>query len=47
VPVKLATTLDAEKIKMIAENILEEGQTTPIMVRADKDRMRVFTVWRH
>jgi sulfiredoxin len=38
VPVKRARTLDAGKVGQIAESILEEGQTTPIQVRADGDR---------
>jgi sulfiredoxin len=38
VPVKRAKTLDAEKIRTIAEGILEEGQVTPLMVRADGNR---------
>ena len=35
VPVKRAKTLDREKVDRIADSILEEGQTTPIQVRAD------------
>jgi sulfiredoxin len=38
VPVKRAKTLDADKIGQIAESILQNGQTTPIQVRADGDR---------
>ncbi len=38
VPVKRAKTLDAGKVGQIAESILENGQTTPIQVRADGDR---------
>lgn len=38
VPVKRAKTLDAEKARMIAESILSEGQTTPVMVREDGGR---------
>lgn len=38
VPVKRAKTLDADKLAQIAESILEEGQTTPIQVRADGER---------
>ena len=38
VPVKRAKSLDVEKVRMIAESILEEGQNTPVMVRADGDR---------
>ena len=39
VPVRRAKTLDAEKARTIAESILEEGQNTPVMVRADGDRL--------
>jgi ParB-like chromosome segregation protein Spo0J len=35
VPVKRAKTLDAAKMTALAESILEQGQLTPIMVRAD------------
>ena len=35
VPVKRAKTLDPEKVTALAESILEEGQKTPIRVRAD------------
>ncbi len=38
VPVKRMKTLDAAKVEQIAESILEEGQTTPIRLRAGKDR---------
>ena len=38
VPVKRAKTLDPEEVSQIAESILEEGQTTPVLVRADGDR---------
>jgi sulfiredoxin len=38
VPVKRAKTLDADKVGQIAESILQNGQTTPIQVRADGDR---------
>jgi sulfiredoxin len=38
VPVKRTRTLDAGRVRQIAESILEEGQTTPILVRADGDR---------
>ncbi|MEP4198562.1 MAG: ParB N-terminal domain-containing protein [Aliishimia sp.] len=37
VPVKRAKTLDAEKVKTLAEDIIENGQTTPIQVRKDGD----------
>ncbi|SPH17161.1 hypothetical protein DEA8626_00677 [Defluviimonas aquaemixtae] len=35
VPVKRAKTLDPVKVTALAERILEEGQLTPISVRAD------------
>ncbi|MDI3335317.1 ParB N-terminal domain-containing protein [Defluviimonas aestuarii] len=35
VPVKRAKTLDPAKVAQLAESILEEGQLTPIRVRAD------------
>ncbi|MBV1867489.1 MAG: ParB N-terminal domain-containing protein [Marinosulfonomonas sp.] len=38
VPVKKMKTLDPAKVQEIAESMLEEGQTTPIRVRAGKDR---------
>ncbi|MBV1903048.1 MAG: ParB N-terminal domain-containing protein, partial [Marinosulfonomonas sp.] len=38
VPVKRMKTLDAAKVQEIAESMLEDGQTTPIRVRAGKDR---------
>lgn len=38
VPVKRAKTLDMNKVGQIAESILEEGQTTPILLRADGNR---------
>ena len=38
VPAKRARTLDAGKVEAIAESILEEGQRTPIQVRADGER---------
>ncbi|MCK4713792.1 MAG: ParB N-terminal domain-containing protein, partial [Marinosulfonomonas sp.] len=37
VPVKRMKTLDAAKVQEIAENMLEQGQTTPIRVRKSKD----------
>jgi ParB-like chromosome segregation protein Spo0J len=36
VPLKRKKTLDEGKVQMIAESIIENGQTTPIQVRADK-----------
>jgi sulfiredoxin len=38
VPAKRARTLDPAKVEDIAESILEEGQRTPIQVRADGER---------
>ena len=38
VPAKRRTTLDAAKVEKIAESILENGQTTPILVREDGER---------
>ncbi len=38
VPVKRMKTLDPAKVEQIAESMLEEGQTTPIRLRAGKDR---------
>ncbi len=35
VPVKRVKTLEAEKVQAIAEDMLENGQTTPIRVRED------------
>ena len=37
VPVKRAKTLDPAKVEALAEDMLENGQTTPISVRADGD----------
>ncbi len=39
VPAKRMKTLDAAKVEEIAESILEEGQKTPIRLRAGKDRL--------
>jgi sulfiredoxin len=38
VPVKRRATLDQARVDAIAESMLESGQTTPIMVRADGAR---------
>lgn len=38
VPVKRAKTLEPAKVAALAEDMLENGQKTPIMVRADGDR---------
>ena len=39
VPTKRRQTLDAEKVRRIAESILQKGQETPIMVREDGERL--------
>lgn len=36
VPSKRLRTLEPAKVEIIAEDMLENGQTTPIQVRADK-----------
>ena len=33
VPVKRSKTLDADKLQLIAEDLIEKGQTTPIQVK--------------
>ena len=38
VPAKRARTLDPARVEAIATSILEEGQKTPIQVRADGER---------
>jgi sulfiredoxin len=38
VPVKRRQTLVDETVSALAENILEEGLKTPVLVRADGDR---------
>ena len=38
VPVKRRKTLDDKTVEEIAESMIEEGQKTPILVRADGDR---------
>jgi sulfiredoxin len=38
VPVKRAKTLDPEKVQALAADIMENGQTTPISLRADGER---------
>jgi sulfiredoxin len=37
VPVKRKKTLDPAKVQQIAEDMLENGQTTPIRLRSGKD----------
>lgn len=36
IPVKRKKSLDTDKVDVIAEDMLENGQTTPIRLRADK-----------
>jgi ParB-like chromosome segregation protein Spo0J len=38
VPAKRRRTLDPAKVVQLAESILEDGQTTPILVRSDGER---------
>lgn len=38
VPTKRAKTLDADRVLALAEDILQNGQLTPIRLRADGDR---------
>ena len=38
VPVKRIKTLEPDKVEEIANDMLENGQTTPIRVRADGER---------
>lgn len=38
VPTKRAKTLDPDKVLSLANDILKNGQTTPIRVRADGER---------
>ncbi|WP_083445296.1 ParB N-terminal domain-containing protein [Ruegeria sp. 6PALISEP08] len=38
VPVKRAKTLDQNKVLTLAEDILKNGQKTPIQIRADNKR---------
>ncbi len=38
VPTKRAKTLDADRVEALAEDILENGQTTPIRLREGKGR---------
>ena len=44
VPVKRAKTLEPAKVDILAEDMLENGQTTPISVRADKKDERYVLV---
>ena len=39
VPAKRRKTLDESLVEALAENILENGQTTPIQVRQGKERV--------
>ncbi|MDH3667701.1 MAG: ParB N-terminal domain-containing protein [Paracoccaceae bacterium] len=38
VPAKRRGTLEPSRVAQLAESMLEDGQTTPIQVRADGDR---------
>ncbi len=38
VPAKRRRTLEPTRVAQLAESMLEDGQTTPIQVRADGDR---------
>jgi sulfiredoxin len=38
VPAKRAKTLDPDKVEALAQDILENGQTTPIRLRQGNDR---------
>ncbi len=38
VPAKRARTLDQSRVEAIATSMLEEGQKTPVQLRADGDR---------
>ena len=40
VPAKRRKTLDDGRVEALAEEILEDGMTTPIMIRADADKAR-------
>ena len=44
VPTKRTKTLEPEKVETLAEDILENGQTTPISVRAELERGRFVLV---
>jgi len=44
VPVKLAKTLDQEKLETRAEDILEHGLETPVQLRRDEERGRYVLV---
>ena len=46
---KRRQTLDKEKVRQIAESMLQKGQDTPIMVREDASALsswRGFTGWK-
>jgi ParB-like chromosome segregation protein Spo0J len=38
VPTKRRATLDHEKVRALAESIMETGQKAPVLVRADGER---------
>jgi ParB-like chromosome segregation protein Spo0J len=43
VPTQLRWTLDPDKVQRLAEDILAEGQKTPIQVRRDGERYVLVT----
>jgi ParB-like chromosome segregation protein Spo0J len=43
VPIQLRRSIDQDKVHRIAEQILNEGQKTPIQVRRDGDRYVLVT----
>ena len=43
VPTKRRVSLDEAKVEVLAEDILENGQTTPIQVRQGKGRVVLVT----
>ena len=43
VPMRLRQTLDPKRIERLAEDILENGQKTPIQARRDADRYVLVT----
>ena len=43
VPARLRPGLDPKRIEVLAEDILEHGQKTPIQVRRDQDRYVLVT----
>jgi ParB-like chromosome segregation protein Spo0J len=43
VPARLRAGLDLNRVEILAEDILEHGQKTPIQVRRDQDRYVLVT----